>query len=204
MSIRKAITECKINDMIKYHNHTAQILARNSTILRTQYLLGFYERPFRGAWTNRNQFWGTTKVSKDTPHFHYYYYVDDIEIVSIEAEEKMNVRYIVRRNIPFFNMMLIPPDSMSREMPAEDLAFARIDFEHAKHIYWVDILEAHDSGMVKMRVYMPDGRIASGWQTNEVLDLDFSVNPFKGQFNLRMEEATALFKKRSQRNLLEQ
>lgn len=105
----------------------------------------------------------------------------------------MSIRYVIRRDISWFNMMLQPPDTLHLEMQAQDFLFSRIDFDHKKHIYWVDIIQLHsDKNWVKVRIYMPDGRIATGWQSIALLDICFDGNPYDGRFNLLMHEATIL------------
>jgi hypothetical protein len=59
--------------------------------------------------------------------------------------------------------------------------------------YFVDILETEPDrndgqGQVKMKIYMPDGRVHIGWQSSFWLVIHHTGNPYDGRFNAEIKD----------------
>lgn len=121
----------------------------------------------------------------------------------------MTIKYCIHKTVPAIEMRLEPPHP--HHSFDEPFLSSRIEFDHSKYLYLVDILERKPEHhtWAKMRIYMPDGRVATGWQSTFFLNL-YIINSspppnqhrgrderlFDGRFNLTLEEATAMAKRR--------
>lgn len=70
----------------------------------------------------------------------------------------------------------------------------RVDFNHKKHIYPVNILETDEHGSAHLEIYMP-GEIIRGWQQLDWIQLHVPTGAMNGQFNHTADEMYKLVTK---------